>query len=159
MSKGTQLWPGQRMRAFFRSHIRRETDLDEAATERLTTALEKATNRMLVWAEATEVDEDNKPDQSKSARSWRSAARSETADETIKSFDPYAFSLMVVLARSGRDGLAKRLQEITDIKHLRAISEAQHLAIDKEIKKITDYREAMVEAAEQRLADRKAAAS
>ena len=49
MSKGIQLWPGDRMRAFFRGHIRRETALDTKSTEKLVEALTKATNRMLVW--------------------------------------------------------------------------------------------------------------
>jgi hypothetical protein len=49
MSKGTQLWPGDKMRSFFSAHIRRETSLDNAAAERLAAALTKAVNRMLVW--------------------------------------------------------------------------------------------------------------
>ena len=58
MSKGKQLWPGDTMRAFFRAHIRRETALDDATTERLAEALNKAVNRMLVW-EMPEAGKDN----------------------------------------------------------------------------------------------------
>ena len=49
MSKGVQLLPGERMRAFYRRHIAAETSLDAEAAERLVEALTAATNRMLVW--------------------------------------------------------------------------------------------------------------
>ena len=49
MSKGTQLWPGDKMRSFFSAYIRRETSLDGAAADRLAASLTKAVNRMLVW--------------------------------------------------------------------------------------------------------------
>jgi hypothetical protein len=153
MSKGTQLWPGDKMRGFFRAHIRRETALDEAATERLATALAKAVNRMLVWeipgggsdvpgVEKTEI----------TAKAAKRHARAEN-------FNPYLFSVIVVLAKQGRDGLMKRLQEIKSAENLRAFAEAQHVPIQPSVKRVDDIRKAIVAAAEQRLADRKAAAS
>jgi hypothetical protein len=59
----------------------------------------------------------------------------------------------------GRDGLLKRLQEIKSAENLLIFAEAQHVAIAPKLKRPEDIRKAIVVAAEQRLADRKAAAS
>ena len=66
---------------------------------------------------------------------------------------------MVVLAKHGRDGLAKRLSEIKSIEHLKKLADAQHLGFDRALTRIDDVRKALLAAAEQRLADRRAAAS
>jgi hypothetical protein len=149
MSKGTQLWPGDRMRSFFRAHIRRETSLDDAAAERLAEALTKAVNRMLVW--------DIPPDAPRAESSDAPAISARHA--RAENFNPYLFSAIVVLAKQGRDGLIKRLQEIKSAENLRAFAEAQHVPVDAKLKRLDDIRKAIVAAAEQRLADRKAAAS
>ncbi len=146
MTQGAQIWPGDRMRAFFRAHIRRETALDDAAAERLTDALTRAVNRMLVW--------DMPPSPAKDT------SNAELTVEVVKpAFDPYAFSVLAALMKSGREGLAKKLSDIGSVDHLKAIAEAQHLALDPKLKKLDDVRKAIIAATEQRLADRKAAAS
>ena len=66
---------------------------------------------------------------------------------------------MVVLAKTGKDGLLKRLSEIKSVENLRALADAQHLAVNTTLKKPDELRKAIVTATEQRLADRKAAAS
>ena len=186
MTKGVQLWPGDSMRAFYRRHIARETALDAASTERLVEALTKATNRMLVWqmpgedgavtpAPAPQTagkTADKKPaaEKSKPAKGDAVAAvkpsKSEPAAEPPsapaeqdKPFDPYAFSAMVVLAKQGKDALAKRLGEIKSVEHLKQMADAQHLGINRSLSKIEDVRKAVLAATEQRLADRRAAAS
>ena len=187
MTKGVQLWPGDSMRAFYRRHIARETALDAASTERLVEALTKATNRMLVWqmpgedgavtpAPAPQTagkTADKKPpaEKSKPAKGGDAAAavkpsKSEPAAEPAsapaeqdKPFDPYAFSAMVVLAKQGKDALAKRLGEIKSVEHLKQMADAQHLGINRSLSKIEDVRKAVLAATEQRLADRRAAAS
>lgn len=79
--------------------------------------------------------------------------------ETEKSFDPYAFSAMSVLVKQGKDALAKRLAEITSVEHLKQLADAQHLGINRSLTKVEDVRKAVLAATEQRLADRRAAAS
>lgn len=79
-----------------------------------------------------------------------------SADEA---FDPFAFSVVVLLKRQGRAALMKRLDAIGDPAQLHKIAEAQHLGIDKSLKSARKLREAIIAGAEQRLADRRAAAS
>lgn len=148
MTQGTQLWPGERMRAFFRAHIRRETSLDDPAAERLATALTSAVNRMLVWDAGPAQPADG-----------QCAEGRPSTPPPATQFNPFAFSALVALAKTGRDGLMKRLAEIRSADDLKSFAEAQHLAIDRKLKKPDDLRKAIVAATEQRLADRKAAAS
>ena len=74
-------------------------------------------------------------------------------------FDPFAFSTVVVMTKQGRDGLMQRLAEIADADHLKQIAEAQHLAIDRRLTDADALREAILKGTEQRIADRRAAAS
>ena len=167
MSQGSQLWQNERMKAFFRAHVRRETALDEKAAEKLVEALTKAVNFMRVWhmpeetpapAAATEKGKLKPAPDAKSHDAKSHDAKSHDTKSEAP-FDPYAFSAMVVLTKTGRDGLAKKLSEIKGADNLRKFAEAQHLGIDRKITKIDDLRKAIVHAAEQRLADRRAAAS
>lgn len=179
MSKGVQLWPGDRIRAFYRRHLAAETSLDARAVERLVEALTKATNRMLVWEmppeparEAQEASANlktvkaetgkaakSKPAVPKDAKKTADAKASQIPAKPEPSFDPYAFSAMVILAKQGREGLSRRLAEIKSVEHLKKLADAQHLGFDRSLTKIDDIRKALLDAAEQRLADRRAAAS
>lgn len=166
MTKAAQLWDIDKKRAFFRAYIQRETSLDQASADKLAEALTKAVNMMRVWEmPAPVVSPVSPPPQSSQPGSQSSASKGKakpgTADSfaTAATFDPYAFSAMVVLAKTGKDGLMKRLLDIKSVEHLRAFAEAQHLAVSPTLKKLDDLRKAIVTATEQRLADRKAAAS
>jgi hypothetical protein len=158
MSNGKQLWPGDTMRAFFRAHIQRETGLDPAAAEKLSDALTKAVNRMLVWDLPAEAPVSVSAAVGK-GKPKPQAVESAAAPADPPAFDPYAFSAMVVLAKTGKDGLLKRLAEIKNVADLKALAEAQHLAVNGNLKKPEELRKAIIAATEQRLADRKAAAS
>lgn len=112
---------------------------------------------------------DAKPaDKGKPAKGDAAAAKAAKSDpapqptapgEAEKPFDPYGFSAMVILARQGKDALAKRLAEIKSVEHLKQLADAQHLGINRSLTKIEDVRKAVLAATEQRLADRRAAAS
>jgi hypothetical protein len=154
MTKATQLWDLDKKRAFFRAYIRRETSLDAAAAEKLAEALTKAVNMMRVWEmPALETAPVSSPGKGKAKPQPVATAPAAAA------FDPYAFSAMVLLAKTGKDGLLKRLAEIKSADNLKALAEAQHLAINAALKKPEELRKAIIAATEQRLADRKAAAS
>lgn len=156
MSKATQFWDPEKKRAFFRAYIQRETSLDVAAAEKLAEALSKAVNMMRVW----DVPEPPAtPAAAPPPAKGKSKADTATAAPAAATFDPYAFSAMVVLAKTGKDGLMKRLADIKSADNLKAFAEAQHLGIATSLKKPDDLRKAILAATEQRLADRKAAAS
>ena len=180
MTKGTQLWPGDRMRAFFLAHIQRETALDGQAAEKLADVFLKAVNRMLVWempepvvpakagpskGKGPALDSkvgSGKISEGKASSAKPDAAKGKTApagNGTDTKFDPYAFSAMVVLSKTGKDGLMQRLASIRSAENLKAFAEAQHLGIDRSLSKTDELRKAIALAAEQRLADRRAAAS
>lgn len=74
-------------------------------------------------------------------------------------FDPYAFSVVVVLTKSGKDGLMTRLAAIERPEHLKKLADAQHLAVDAALSTTAELRSAIVKAAELRIANRRAAAS
>ena len=159
MTKGAQLWPGERMRAFFLAHIERQTSLDSEAAGKLADALTKAVNRMLVWEEpsaaAAQPEAAAQPTKPQIAK-----CEPEVSDEpSPEAFNPYIFSAMVLLAKKGPDALLQRLAEIKSVAHLRAFAEAQHLSLEPALKRGEDIRQAIVAATERRLADRKAAAS
>jgi hypothetical protein len=147
MKKGKQILQGETMRAFFRAYVQRETPLDDTAADKLAETLNNAITRMVV----SELPEGVEISDTKSGGK-RSASPKEP-------FNPYRFSAIVVLTKSGRDGLLDRLREIKSAKDLRTFAEAQHVPVSAKIRRIEDIRKAIVAAAEQRLADRKAAAS
>lgn len=165
MNKATQLWDIDRKRAFFRAFLQREKNLDSAAAEKLADTLANAVNMMRVWEvpdsaapppPATPAKPAERPAKGKTKSS---PAEPAVAPSPVPVFDPFAFSPIVVLVKTGKDGLMKRLLDIKSVEHLKAFAEAQHLAVAPSIKKIDDLRKAIVAATEQRLADRKAAAS
>jgi len=159
MNKGTQLWPGDKMRAFFRAHIRRTTNLDESETERLATALVKAINRMLVWEMPPTTPDALNSGNARGPIPIPDAPSEKSGAHVADPFNPFTFSVIVVLAKHGREGLLRRLQDIKSAENLRALAEAQHVPIDSKLKRPEDIRKAIIAAAEQRLEDRKAAAS
>jgi hypothetical protein len=74
-------------------------------------------------------------------------------------FDPFAFSVVAVLTKQGRPALQAALDKIETVEDLRRIGDAQHLALDPALTIASDIRTAIVSGAEQRIAERKAAAS
>ncbi|MEQ1671058.1 MAG: hypothetical protein ABL893_09390 [Hyphomicrobium sp.] len=169
MTKAAQLWDIDKKRAFFRAYIQRETSLDQASADKLAEALTKAVNMMRVWEMPAPVEhvQAARPTPHASPAAGKSRSKLSAAEtgagasqpDAAAPFDPYAFSAMVVLAKTGKDGLLKRLAEIKSVEHLKAFADAQHLAVAPSLKKLDDLRKAIVAATEQRLADRKAAAS
>jgi hypothetical protein len=78
-------------------------------------------------------------------------------------FDPYVFGLVPVFQREGRDGLLRRLSDIEQSDHLRAMAKAQQIALEPALRvaeaSAADVRIGIVQAVEKRVADRRAAAS
>lgn len=160
MAGSAQLWPGPKMRAFIRSILAAEPGVDAELADRLAQRCVKRIARMLVWdSSGADVPEDpGAPPAAASNAKPLSEQTSGPVDDAA-TFDPFAFSVIVMLKRQGRSALMKRLEAIDDPDKLRKIAEAQHLGIDKSLRSARKLREAIVAGAEQRLADRRAAAS
>jgi hypothetical protein len=73
-------------------------------------------------------------------------------------FDPFAFSVVVVLTKQGKDGLMARLAGVETAADLRAIAKAQHIAVPA-TGSADELRRAIVDGTAARIADRQAASS
>lgn len=173
MAGSAQLWPGPRMRAYFKSLLAAEPGVDAELADRLAARLVRHVARMLVWditpataepppADAATANRPQTPPQEQPASDADAATAPHTGAPRAtpaEAFDPFAFSIVVVLKRQGRAALMKRLEAIADAAHLHQMASAQHIGVDKSITAAKRLREAIVAGAEQRLADRRAAAS
>lgn len=74
-------------------------------------------------------------------------------------FDPFAFSVVVVVTKEGRAGLMQRLDQIRAIEDLKALAKAQHVALPEGAASLDEIRTAIADGALQRIANRRAAAS
>ncbi len=183
MSRATQISDRKRIEAFLREMFRGEPGLDGGALDALAQRCSRRIKRVVVWDEATAPDAHDTETEpahaeaadspsappaaaigSDAAQPEHASAATIDAQETAASpgpiaFDPYAFSAVVVLTKTGKDGLLKRLAAIDRAEHLKKLADAQHLAVDASLSSIADLRAAIVKAAEQRIANRRAAAS
>jgi hypothetical protein len=73
-------------------------------------------------------------------------------------FDPFAFSLIVVLRREGEAALLRRLEAIGTVAELKAVADAQHIVVPEGACTPDELRAALVKGARERIADRLAAA-
>ena len=73
-------------------------------------------------------------------------------------FDPFAFSVVVVLTKQGKDGLLAKLAAVENAADLRAIAKAQHIAIPA-TGSADELRRAIADGTAARIADRQAASS
>jgi hypothetical protein len=87
------------------------------------------------------------------------AAASAASDGAHSGFDPFAFSVVVVVTKEGREGLARKLEAIASPDDLRMLAKAQHVALPDGSPTIDVLRAAIIEGALHRVANRKAAAS
>ena len=86
-------------------------------------------------------------------------AQAAAAQPAAKPFDPYAFSAVALLTKQGRAALETKLSSIASASDLRALADAQHLAVDTSVKDASALRAAIIVGAERRIAERIAAAS
>lgn len=74
-------------------------------------------------------------------------------------FNPFAFSVVVVMTRGGREALMGRLEQIGDAGDLRKLAASQHIALPAGVTEPAELRRAIVDGAALRIAERRAAAS
>jgi len=74
-------------------------------------------------------------------------------------FDPFSPNIIVVLRKAGRDAALAALNTIDSTDNLRLLAREQRLTVGAHVSSATDLRNAIVTAAERRIANRMAAAS
>lgn len=156
---GSALRDGKRKKAFYQSVMKAGRGLDDAAAEALAEALARSTSQIWLWDEEI-VDSlktrlAGKP--SPNAEGPSSAAGSDPGPDP--GFDPFAFSAVVVLKKQGPAALLKRLDAIASVADLLRLADAQHIGVDRGEQDVQKLRLAILRGTEQRLADRRAAAS
>ncbi|MFN3867761.1 MAG: hypothetical protein ACK4MF_01700 [Hyphomicrobiaceae bacterium] len=149
-------------RAFLLGLMKAGHGADTAKVDELAAKYSEGINQIWLWdthlaAELSAIARREIAAAAAAAPQQSTALEPQTATEPA--FDPFAFSAVVVLSRQGRSGLMKRLADIDDITHLKQFAEAQHIAVDSTLTDRDALCEAILRGAEQRIADRRAAAS
>jgi hypothetical protein len=160
MGKATRSLSGASQKKYFRDLVGSIEGIPAEAAEALTGACEREISQVRVRLPLPDREKNAKPRTSKvgeKSAPQESAAAAPPPSEAA--FDPFAFSVVVVVTKEGRDGLAKRLSAITSAADLRALAKAQHVAIPAGELTDIELRDAIIEGALQRIANRKAAAS
>jgi hypothetical protein len=160
MGKATRSLSGASQKKYFRELFRATDGVTPETAETLAVACEREIAQVRVRLPIPERGKKNKP----GAKASTLAAPPEspaagTPPPAQPAFDPFAFSVVVVVTREGRDGLAKKLQDIASIDDLKALAKAQHVAVPEGDLTADAMRAAIVDGALQRVANRKAAAS
>lgn len=142
------------LRALVMRAIEREAGLPEGTARRIA-------NRILRQSERIADIAPHLRDEVATAPTAAVAAPSvaHTPIVEIAEFDPYAIGAVVTLHRHGASGLMDRLSEIRRVEDLARLAAAQNLAVKPGWATADDLRMAIVRSAEQRLAERRAAAS
>lgn len=153
---GSALRDHDRKRAFVKRLLAAARELDDAGIEALAEEMARGINQIWLWDDKLDGAAPA-PGHGETSTQSTKPGRPPAAAETV--FDPFAFSVVVMLKRQGRAALVKQLEGIKSADHLRKIADAQHLGVDRSIKAVAKLREAIIHGAEQRLADRRAAAS
>lgn len=150
MGRTTKPLSGQAKTRYLKGVLTTEPSLDQAASKRLLDLMDQEITLLRVRLPVTKRAPVVTPSAPVPAPSRTS---------TAESFDPHAFSLVVVMSKQGAEGLLKRLESIADPDQLCAIAKAQHIAIPEAAGAIAELRAALIAGTAQRIADRRAAAS
>lgn len=168
MSKKTRQLSGASQKKYFRDLFRSEEGITAEAADRLVAfctdeiahirvRLPLAVRRPLTVAGVAVAAAVAKAPAETSVTAEVGVAAVAAVDEP--EFDPHAFSLIVMLRKAGKSGLAAKLTELGDIDRLKAIAKAQHVSLDAVDGDLAAIVMAIVEGTERRLAHRQAAAS
>lgn len=144
MAKTTRALSGAAKDAYFKVTLESEAGLDGAIAERLLDTLKASVSQVRV-------------------RLDRASRQSDTASTEVagaveaEAFDPFTPNVILLLRTSGRDAVLAALRTIS-ADNLRSLAREQQLSIGGDLSTADDIREAVVTAAERRVANRKAAA-
>ncbi len=164
MAKATRTLSGAARDKYFRDMFGAEGELPQQAAERLMRLCTREISQLRVREPipfrppAQRVLAPAAPPAETPAKAASESAPAKT-EPPAEEFDPYAFSLVTFFRRSGREALLSKLKQIDSVANLRKLAEAQHVMVPADASEADVIRQAIVEGTEQRLADRRAAAS
>ncbi|MCB1522318.1 MAG: hypothetical protein KDJ37_17350 [Hyphomicrobiaceae bacterium] len=165
---GAAIRDRNRKRDFFQRVLDAGARADASVAPELAEALARGVNQIWLWddaiadslaAKVAALPNRHAPDIAPATTGPDAAAAHEPSATERVAFDPFAFSAVVLLKRQGAKALLKQLETIESAADLQRLAEAQHLGVDRDITDVETLRRAIVAGAEQRLADRRAAAS
>lgn len=152
MGKATRSLSGASQKKYFRDLIGSIDGVTAETASALTGACEREIAQVRVRLPIPERGKTSKAAQKKLG------PQTTNSTEPAAAFDPFAFSVVVVVTKEGREGLAQKLASIGP-DDLKSLAKAQHVALPEGDLSTDDLRAAIVEGALQRIANRKAAAS
>jgi hypothetical protein len=158
MGKATRPLSGASQKKYFRELFQSTEGLTPETADTLTSVCEREIAQLRVRLPIPERGKKNSLAKRPRQESAAKPASNEPAGG-VNTFDPFAFSVVVVITKEGRDGLARKLQSVTSAADLKSLAKAQHVALPEGDLNADELRAAIVEGALQRVANRKAAAS
>lgn len=166
MARTKRLLNGAAKDAFLKRVLAAEPGLDDETRERLTQILQSsialiAQRHGVVPPQpfdVTEADVVPSPAVETTPHTVETVAAA-TPEPEPEPFDPYSPNVIVVFRTRGRDAALEELHSIEDVDCLRLLAREQQLGIAMDLADAADIRQAIVAAAERRIANRRAAAS
>jgi hypothetical protein len=160
MGKATRSLSGASQKKYFRDLFGATDGVTPETAETLAGACEREIAQVRVRLPIPERGRKNKAAPKRPAEPARAESPPAAPPGAAEpAFDPFAFSVVVVVTKDGREGLAKKLGQIGSIENLKALAKAQHVAVPEGDLTAEALRAAIVEGALQRVANRRAAAS
>jgi hypothetical protein len=163
MARNTKAISGPAKTKYFRSALRGQPGVTAAAAERLAQQFDDDVSQLRVRQHVALTKATSAERSAPTAPTPVTAAPAAPVPPIVApapaTFDPHAFSLIVVMTKQGEAGLQARLETIASAEHLRALARAQHVAIDAALDQPAALRTAIIAGTAQRIADRRAAAS
>ena len=148
MGKTTRALSGASKDAYFRDVLLEEGELAAGARERLVGRFQKGVSQLRVRI----------GDGPRGAADVAEATEDAVDSGGMPGFDPFTPNVIVVLRREGREALLAQLIAVGRVEHLRLIAREQQLSIGDDVVTVAEIADALVTAAERRLANRRAAA-
>lgn len=161
MGKATRSLSGASQKKYLRDLVGSIDGITPEAAAALTSTCEREIAQVRVRLPIPERGKSSKPPPKKAPAEPPRAEPATISAGTAPAaadFDPFAFSVVVVVTKEGREGLAKKLAGIGPA-DLKALAKAQHVALPEGDLSGEDLRAAIIDGALQRIANRKAAAS
>jgi hypothetical protein len=156
MKRGGQLW-GRSKDAYFRRLLGSEAGLGMEAVERLLKRLRSEVARVEL-REAGRRGMTGGPVQQPPEADANATTGDADPLPPAEPFDPYSPNVIVVVRTRGRDAALAELADISSADDLRLLAREQQLSIDAGLRSAEEVRLAIVEAADRRIANRRAAA-